>query len=164
MHGNCGSSKENPRISISVCLQTAKLIHGYDNTFPVSPAHQRNEGGASLLEALIGILLVAIMGAGLAHVTAKVLHTQRYATTQNLAVIQLREFLQTGDADEVMIGTQTLSITESPNNPNLAFCIKKPDDSCAADTEHSITSAIPVSRKLTVSDGGLFGGEIKLEH
>jgi len=122
--------------------------------------------GASLFEALIGILLVAIMGAGLAHVTAKALHTQRYTTTQHLAVIQLREFLQTADSskDKVVIGEQTLSITPDESTVPLTLCVKDATGTCAANTERTFTSAIPVSRELAIDSTELFGGTVSLTY
>ena len=53
----------------------------------------RSQGGISLLEALISVLLIAITGLGLAHVTAQSLTVQRYATTENQVLLGLREAL-----------------------------------------------------------------------
>lgn len=50
-----------------------------------------SERGISLLEALISVLLIAITGLGLAHVTVQSLAVQRYATTENQVLLGLRE-------------------------------------------------------------------------
>lgn len=54
-----------------------------------------NQRGISLLEALISVLLIAITGMGLAHVTVQSLAIQRYATTENQVLLGLREALMT---------------------------------------------------------------------
>lgn len=54
-----------------------------------------NQRGISLLEALISVLLIAITGLGLAHVTVQSLAIQRYATTENQVLLGLREALMT---------------------------------------------------------------------
>lgn len=53
--------------------------------------------GISLLEALISVLLIAITGLGLAHVTVQALAIQRYATTENQVLLGLREALLVED-------------------------------------------------------------------
>lgn len=57
-----------------------------------SPVRQR---GISLLEALISVLLIAITGLGLAHVTVQALAVQRFTTTENQVLLGLREALLT---------------------------------------------------------------------
>lgn len=54
-----------------------------------------SQRGISLLEALISVLLIAITGLGLAHVTVQSLAIQRYATTENQVLLGLREALMT---------------------------------------------------------------------
>ena len=56
-----------------------------------SPRRQR---GDMMLEALIGVLITSVIGAGLAHVVGRVLSSQRDAKVENLVVEQLRSQLQ----------------------------------------------------------------------
>jgi Tfp pilus assembly protein PilV len=51
------------------------------------------QGGSVLLEALVAIVLSAAMGLGMAYGAAKALSSQRYASTQNMAVFGLRQAL-----------------------------------------------------------------------
>ena len=52
--------------------------------------------GDALLEALIGILLLAILGLGLSYSVARILASQRYAATHGIMVAQMRNALETG--------------------------------------------------------------------
>lgn len=55
--------------------------------------------GISLIEALVSLLVLAILFLGIAQVLARSLVSQRYMNTQNLAVLEMRERLQqSGDA------------------------------------------------------------------
>lgn len=57
-----------------------------------------DQRGTSLLEALISVLLIAITGLGLAHVTVQALAVQRYATSENQVLLGLREALLLDDS------------------------------------------------------------------
>lgn len=51
--------------------------------------------GDALLEALIGILLLAILGLGLSYSASRMLASQRYAATHGIMVAQMRKALET---------------------------------------------------------------------
>lgn len=55
----------------------------------------RAQRGDALLEALIGILLLAILGLGLSYSVARILASQRYAATHGIMVAQMRNALET---------------------------------------------------------------------
>ncbi|MFC3606585.1 type IV pilus modification PilV family protein [Stutzerimonas tarimensis] len=61
-----------------------------------------NQRGISLIEAMVSMLLVVVMGLGLAYASSRALLVQRYTTTQNLAVIQMREVLQRPPIDSTV--------------------------------------------------------------
>lgn len=108
--------------------------------------------GFSLIEAMVSIVLVAILGLGLTYATSRVLLTQRYATTQSLAVIQMREYLQTGENQKVSVAGVTVPIDPSaPSSVNVTIGV-----SGKAGTEKPTT--IP-SRSLTVTSTELFSGD-----
>lgn len=54
----------------------------------------RKQRGDMLLEALISMLLLGVLGLGLSYAGARVLVQQRYATTQDLALSQMRFALE----------------------------------------------------------------------
>ncbi len=70
----------------------------------------RRQRGDVMLEALIGVLITSLIGAGLAHVAANVMNSQRDAKVENLVVEHLRDQLQSrglglcdvGDVDIVL--------------------------------------------------------------
>lgn len=55
----------------------------------------RAQRGDALLEALIGILLLAILGLGLSYSVARIIASQRYAATHGIMVAQMRNALET---------------------------------------------------------------------
>ena len=54
----------------------------------------RRQRGDVMLEALVGVLITSLIGAGLAHVAANVMNSQRDAKVENLVVEHLRDELQ----------------------------------------------------------------------
>ena len=56
---------------------------------------RRAQRGDALLEALIGILLLAILGLGLSYSAARMLASQRYAATHGIMVAQMRNAPET---------------------------------------------------------------------
>ena len=53
-----------------------------------------SQRGDALLEALIGILLLTILGMGLSYAAARMLASQRYAATHSIMVAQMRNALE----------------------------------------------------------------------
>lgn len=60
-----------------------------------SGAKYRVQRGDMLLEALVGLVLLSILGLGLTYAAARVLAQQRYANTQDIALRQMRHTLET---------------------------------------------------------------------
>lgn len=60
--------------------------------------HGRFQQGDALFEALIGFLLLMVLGLGLSYAAARALNGQRYASTQNIALNQMRGFLHSDAA------------------------------------------------------------------
>lgn len=120
--------------------------------------------GSSLTEALVSVLLVAIMGLGIVYAVSKVLLTQRYTTTQNLAVIHIREHLQRGDSDSqsfVLAGeTVELEVAKTTETLNVSL-------GAASDPEFLLTVANALTGvQVTAENEKLFGvgGAIVLSH
>lgn len=111
------------------------------------PARQ---AGISLIEAMISILLVAALGLGVTFATSRVLFTQRYAATQNLAIVQLREFLQTGHSPQVAMAGETLPIADTTAGPTSVTV-----------TVGSVSKSVTLvsSRELAVQSTTLFSGD-----
>lgn len=106
--------------------------------------------GFSLIEAMVSIVLVAILGLGMTYAASRVLQVQRFATTQSLAVIQMREYLQTGEQPEVEAAQKTASIIDSSQSGDVAISI--------SGAQRNISLFIR-SRSLEVSSTELFSGD-----
>lgn len=110
----------------------------------------QRQQGFSLVEALVSIVLVAILGLGMTYAASRVLQVQRFATTQSLAVIQMREYLQTGEQSEVLAARQTATIADSSQAGDVAISV--------SGVQKNIS--LPVrSRSLDVSSTELFSGD-----
>lgn len=71
-----------------------------------------SQQGDALFEALIGFMLLMVLGLGLSYAAARALNSQRYASTQNIALNQMRGFLQSDAADG---GVRNLCGGATPN-------------------------------------------------
>ena len=69
----------------------------------------RRQRGDMMLEALVGVLITSIIGAGLAHVVANVMNSQRDAKVENLMVERLRDSLHGQGVG--LCGSATLEIS-----------------------------------------------------
>lgn len=64
-----------------------------------SPARSRSlcgrpkQGGSMLLEAMVGIVISAALGLGIAYSAARALKAQRYSSTHSMAVLNMRALL-----------------------------------------------------------------------
>lgn len=59
----------------------------------VNCANYRSEAGSTLIEALIGTLLMSIVFVGSTSVLSRTLVSQRYMNSQNIALLEMREIL-----------------------------------------------------------------------
>lgn len=120
--------------------------------------------GFSMIEAMIAILLVSILGLGMVYATSTLLTTQRFSTTQSIAIIQLREYLQTGytfaanneepGREEVVIADQAEHIADS-TPPSSLVNIR------IGDFEKDVN--LPMrSRSLSIENKELFSGDHKI--
>lgn len=80
--------------------------------------------GISLLEALISVLLIAITGLGLAHVTVQSLTVQRYAMTENQVLLGLREaLLLDSEVTTVPVAGSALGFTREPETRAVTLSV-----------------------------------------
>lgn len=76
--------------------------------------HSRSQRGDALFEALIGFMLLMVLGLGLSYAAARTLNSQRYASTQSIALNQMRGLLQ-DDAKGLRVLCASGGITEQVN-------------------------------------------------
>lgn len=122
----------------------------------------KHQQGSSLIESMISMLLVSVLGLGVAYATSKSLAAQRYTTTQNLTVMHMREYLQTRDSAKqtMSIAEQNITLNETPVNQELTVSI--PGINASAKTLPQVQTGL----SLTASSTDLYGGdgEIILSH
>ena len=95
------------------------------------PAHctdpRRAQRGDALLEALVGILLLALLGLGLSHAAARMLAAQRYAAAHGIVVAQMRNALETQGIAHLCSNPHTFSITPADGS---AISVELPAAHC----------------------------------
>ena len=62
--------------------------------------HKEQEG-TTLLEALVGLMLMAVVGLGLSYAASRSLTSQRYLNTQNIVVSQARQWLLSKNSTDI---------------------------------------------------------------
>ncbi len=72
------------------------------------PKRQR---GDALIESLVGTVIAAIMGLGLAFTCSRVMVSQRYVTTQNLVLDQMANALSSTGVSTLCAGTSAVSVS-----------------------------------------------------
>lgn len=122
----------------------------------------RRQHGASMIEALIASLLLSILFLGLAHVLSRSLVSQRYMSTQNLALLQMRENLQQANQGvaELCDGSTPAAINVLSSVALTSSCSAGTLDINLAGLERTVpTRSITVSTASTSASQGLFGGD-----
>lgn len=122
------------------------------------------QSGISLIEAMISLLLIAVTAVGLAYVSSRSMLTQRYVTTQNLAVIQMREQIKTTDTDssdlKVSLGSNQFS-TVSYNKSGAGS--GSADFSIDSISDSNIQVINPIfERTISTTSDTLFGGKVSI--
>ena len=97
---------------------------------------RRAQRGDALLEALVGILLLALLGLGLSHAAARMLAAQRYAAAHGIVVAQMRNALETNGVQDLCSGaaTATLPIVDRKTGEPIFSDIALPAPECSRDT------------------------------
>ena len=97
---------------------------------------RRAQRGDALLEALVGILLLALLGLGLSHAAARMLAAQRYAAAHGIVVAQMRNALETNGVQDLCSGaaTATLPIVDRKTGEQIFSAITLPAPECSRDT------------------------------
>ncbi|GGI21676.1 type II secretion system protein [Oxalicibacterium faecigallinarum] len=57
-------------------------------------APKNNQQGDALLEALVGMLLIAVLGLGLAYAAGRAMNAQRYAATHGIVLSEMRNAME----------------------------------------------------------------------
>ncbi|BCL76544.1 hypothetical protein JHS3_22800 [Jeongeupia sp. HS-3] len=92
--------------------------------------------GEALLEALIGIVLMAAIGLGLTYAASRAAVAQRYSNSQGIVVAQIREKLSTDGVSGLCAGAPSIKVGDS----TLALAVTC-DRNTASGGTHPVTIA-----------------------
>lgn len=122
---------------------------------------RRRQRGDMMLEALVGVLITSIIGAGLAHVVGRVLSSQRDAKVENLVVEQLRSQLQ-GEGVGLCDGrTVTVALPDGDKTVNVA-CESAAANVTVSGITHAVDAPQRIDLEVSASDLGVGGAALKL--
>ncbi|NKF21177.1 type IV pilus modification PilV family protein [Solimonas marina] len=121
----------------------------------IDRATRRRQRGDMLLEALIGTLLIGIVGLGMSYTASRVMVGQRYQNAQGIAISQMRALMQRYGT--TLCTDDSLAVITMPPDRQLGV-----DVQCDALLSVKINSidltVLPSAVKLSVTSPELFGG------
>lgn len=121
---------------------------------------RRRQRGDIMLEALLGVLITSVIGAGLAHVAGRVLSSQRDAKVENMVVEQLRSQLH---ADGIALCNRNVTVKLPDGDKTVSVAC----ESAAANvTVSGITRPVDAPRrvdlKVSAADMGVAGADLTM--
>lgn len=122
---------------------------------------RRRQRGDMMLEALVGVLITSVIGAGLAHVVGRVLSSQRDAKVENLVVEQLRSQLQGAGVGLCDGRTVTVSLPDGDKTVNVA-CESEAANVTVSGITHAVDAPKRIDLEVSASDLGVSGAALKL--
>ena len=122
---------------------SVKHIHLINNNY---------QNGATLLEALVALVLTTIIALGGALSIGKILQAQRQSNIQQSAVNQLRQLLQSGTN---LCSSTSNSITV--NSQNLAVTV-----TCTSQTTTVGGKSITIQKPVLSVDDSALGGQVSV--
>ena len=130
-----------------------------------SNSRARHQRGSSLVEALIGTLLMGIILAGLSMVLSRTLVSQRYLNAQSTFLLEMRETLQNQGLEDICAngagtllvgGTSVVFDASSCQSPAVTISLAGVSSHLAADTVPAIS--VNLSTTSNAATQSLFGG------
>ncbi|MGS0537013.1 type IV pilus modification PilV family protein [Pseudoalteromonas sp. SaAl2] len=114
--------------------------------------------GISLIEAMVAMLILAVLFLGIAQVLARGLVSQRYMNTQNLALLEMRERFQ--QSNEINLCTNPGSLNWVGTVPLTANCNESEVTISAGGISVPVTAySITLSTTENDTSSELFGGD-----
>lgn len=146
----------------------------------------RYQRGATLMEALVGIVLMATVGLGLGYSSSRSLVSQRYLNTQNSVVSQVREWLLTStdvssacaaDGPTITVGGTTTKLSLSCQSTAISISTGSGNGNGDEDDQganasaglkvtlpaKTVTTTMSVSTPTNENTAALLGGNGKIE-
>ena len=122
---------------------------------------RRRQRGDIMLEALVGVLITSVIGAGLAHVVGRVLSSQRDAKVENLVVEQLRSQLQGAGVGLCDGRTVTVSLPDGDKTVTVV-CESASANVTVSGITHAVDAPQRIDLEVSASDLGVSGAALKL--
>ena len=135
--------------------------------------NKRQQRGVTLIEALIGVLLMAVVGLGLCYALSKGMLSQRTLNTQNVVISQTREWLLTSDetvlssacngtgsGPTLTIGDASTTLVLSCNSGSVVIGT---DDLNVTLADGSLATSFSVATPSTNVTKAMFGGQGVIE-
>lgn len=124
-----------------------------------------SQGGGMLIESLVSVLIMAIIGGGIMHVTARMLNAQRDAAVTNVVVNELRPLIMSrtmpnGTSD--LCGTGTLQV----NVPGVEGEVAVTKSNCTAasivikDAANATIATVTAPQPVVLSLGNSSDGSL----
>jgi len=105
-----------------------------------------------LIESLVGTVIAAIMGLGLAFTCSRVMVSQRYVTTQSAVLDQMANALSSTGVSTLCAGTSTASVTVSTYTLSLTpTCAEVAVSVSTASGTQAVTLPAGVVTSMTLS-------------
>lgn len=123
--------------------------------FPITE-HRRRQRGEMLIEALVGTLLLSLIGLGASYTTSRVLVSQRYLNAQSIAIVQMRALLQRYGA-VTLCADPTSAVIVLPPAQSLTLDVAC-TDGAAVTVNGSALTAVPPGLRLSATSVARFGG------
>lgn len=117
----------------------------------------RRQRGDIMLEALVGVLITSIIGAGLAHVVANVMNSQRDAKVENLMVERLRDSLHGQGVGLCGSNTLQISLPNGATKNAAVSCEAATATLAMAGVERTVEAPQRVDLKVAAGDIGSKG-------
>lgn len=111
------------------------------------PNPARTQRGDALLEAMIGTVLLGIVGLGTTMVAARAVNSQRYAATQGAVVQQIRQTVATQGVDLLCASKEHTMLVQSASAPTATALTVPLQSDC---TSHAVRVGVASQSQFAV--------------
>lgn len=117
----------------------------------------RRQRGEVLLEALVGVLITGLIGAGMVHMASGVLNSQRNGKVEHLAVAELRGQLQNQGIALCAQANTTIDLPTNNATTVAVTCTHQPVNVSMGGIARAVAAPAQVSLAVKPTDLGIKG-------
>lgn len=118
----------------------------------IDPLPHRTQRGDVLMEALIALLLTAILGLGLSYAASRVLAAQRYAMAHGIALAQMRNLLETVGVPGLCAASSVPALTIAPTGGSA---VQLPLETAGCTAENVSIATTSADLNLTLANAAI---------